>query len=202
MKIANFVPKYAKGLMLPFNFIYTGFSDKYNYFCYTTKINNEELHRNILIPKSKFKHGTPQTGTYRAVFKNQLKEYNGNTYYDWNYRFVSPAEGKDYDIVLKAYVQDVLVQFNHGNAHTFSHFWKGANNIDIERFYKLAQRFGFCITSYKPSFKDGRSTNLALYTDDGSVALTTQTYYEDQIIEDAPDVVDYVMEYVEHENSD
>jgi hypothetical protein len=170
LKLADFVPRFAESNELQIAFILTGFSDLYNYYAHVMVINNCAASVTLTIPKSKFKktEGKPIPGYYAATIDTRQKTYQGHAYYSWTYRFGGIASRADagFDDMLKIYVEDVLIQFNHGNAHTFSHFWRGTDEIDLKRFYQLAKRFGFRITDYKPSFQDGRNVLDWNYADD------------------------------------
>jgi hypothetical protein len=166
-KLAEFVPRFAEGDVLPIAFILTGFSDLYNYYAHVMIVNNKAVSATLTIPKSKFKQqGVPLAGYYSASIDTKLRTYKDHPYYAWTYKFGGLARDTHFDEMLKIYVEDVLIQFNHGTAHTFSHFWKGTDEIDLQRFYKLAQQFGFKITDYKPSFEDGRDVLKWDYTDE------------------------------------
>jgi hypothetical protein len=63
------------------------------------------------------------------------------------------------------FVEQTLIAFNHGWAHTFKKFYTGrgrrdsVNGITLDDFYKLARKHGFTISDYKPSYADHRPVN-------------------------------------------
>jgi hypothetical protein len=63
------------------------------------------------------------------------------------------------------FVQNTLVRFNQGRAHTFKNFYTAGGRretVDGYTYYQflaLAQKYGYTITQFKPSFKDGRPVN-------------------------------------------
>jgi hypothetical protein len=60
------------------------------------------------------------------------------------------------------FVQNTLICFNQSRAHTFKKFYTASgrretvNDYTYYQFLALAQKYGYNVTQFKPSFKDGR----------------------------------------------
>jgi hypothetical protein len=60
------------------------------------------------------------------------------------------------------FIQNTLVKFNRGTAHTFKKFFtasgrrEGSDGYTYGEFLAAAQKYGYMIRDFKPSFKDGR----------------------------------------------
>jgi hypothetical protein len=108
LKLTEFVPRCTKSSELTIAFAYSGVSDRFYYYVQVATINNKKGSAFLMISKSRFKQGVPEIGFYEATIDTRIKEYKGNAYYNWTYKFLGIAKGAEFDTAMEACTMRLL----------------------------------------------------------------------------------------------